>query len=74
MKIEKKCQFDDSIKGSGRQCMLIELTVHSSSFHVPGRISTGQAVQYKYRQYGTEHQMNDPLLMKFMLTENVVLR
>ncbi len=54
--------------------MLIELTVHSSSFHVPGRISTGQAVQYKYRQYGTEHQMNDPLLMKFMLTENVVLR
>ena len=65
MKIEKNANFDNIIKGSDRQCMFacFDLTVHSSSFHVPGRISTGQAVQYKYRQYGTVRQMNDPLLM-----------
>ena len=40
-------------------------TVHSSSFHVPGRISTSQGKQYSTKQ------MNDPLLLKCMC--NVLL-
>ena len=44
---------------------------HSSSFHEPGQISTSQGKQYctnkdYMRQNGTKHQMNDPLLVKFM--------
>ena len=46
-------------------------TVHSSSFHVPGRISTSQGKQYStntdyMRQNETVQQMNDPLLLKCM--------
>ena len=53
------------LKGVTGSVFLDALTsrYNSSSFHVPGRILTGQAVQYKYRQYGTVRQMNDPLLM-----------
>ena len=45
--------------------------VHSSSFHVPGRISISQSKLYSTntdykRQNGTVRQMNDPLLLKFM--------
>ena len=47
------------------------ITVHSSSFHVPGQISTSQSKQYStntgyMRQNGTVHQMNDLLLVKLM--------
>ena len=48
------------------------LTKFLSLFHVPGRISTSQGKQYstntKYiKQNGTERQIKDPLLVKFML-------
>ena len=54
-----------------RHCLLAYNTVHSSSFHVPGRISTSQGKQYStntdyMRQNGTVRQMNDLLLVKFM--------
>ena len=46
-------------------------TVHSSSFHVPSRISTSQGKQYStntdyMRQNGTVHLMTDPFLVKLM--------
>ena len=52
------------------------ITVHSSSFHEPGRISTRQGKQYStntdyMRQNETLQQMNDPLLLKCMC--NVLL-
>ena len=40
-------------------------TVHSSTFHVPGRISTGQGKQYSSitdHAHGTVRQMNDTIL------------
>jgi len=45
--------------------------VHSSSFHVLGRILTSQGKQYytnkdNIRQNETVHEMNDPLLVQFM--------
>ena len=44
--------------------------VHSSSFHVPGRISASQGKQYStntnYEANGTVRQMYDPLQVKFM--------
>ena len=48
------------------------ITVHSSAFHVPGQISTSQGKQYStntdyMRQKGTVRQINDILLVKFML-------
>ena len=47
------------------------ITVHSSSFHVPGQISTSQDKPYStntgfMRQNGIVRQMNDPILVKFM--------
>ena len=46
-------------------------TVHSSLFHVPGRISTSPGKYYStntvnMRQNGTVRQINDSLLVKFM--------
>ena len=42
---------------AGHSGVHVHHTVHSSSFHVPGRISTsaGQAVQYKCRLYEAKH-------------------
>ena len=47
------------------------VTVHSTSFHVPGRITTRLDKQYSTNieyvwENGTVRQMNDLLLLEFM--------